>query len=68
MLIRLEEVSHNASLAGVPVKVGQTLKNHSILCIKEKILKKSADILEYPFYQYLKFLVEIIFISLFHSF
>ena len=66
--IRREELSHNTSLTGVPVKVGQTLKNHSIFCTKEKIPKNSADILEDPVYQYLKCLVEIIFISVFHPF
>ena len=47
---------------------GQSLKNHNIFCIKEKILKNSADNLKDPFYQYIKFLVEIICISLFHLF
>ena len=41
---RREEVSHNTSLTGVPVKVGQTLKNHSILCIREKIPKKFLNV------------------------
>ena len=36
--IRREEVSQNTSLTGVPVKVGQTLKNYSIFSINEKIL------------------------------
>ena len=53
-VIHREEVSHNTSLTGVPVKVGQTLEDHSIFCIKEKILKNSVDISEDPFYQYLR--------------
>ena len=66
--IRLEEVSHNTSLTGVPVKVGQTLKNHSIFCIKEKILKNSVDILYGLFYQHVKFEDQIIFIFYFTPF
>ena len=43
-LTRREEVSQNTLLTGVPVKAGQTLKNHSIFCTKEKILKNSAEL------------------------
>ena len=42
---RREEVSHNTSLTGVPVKVGQNLKNHSIFCTQEKKKKKSVNII-----------------------
>ena len=40
-----EEISRNTSLTGVPVKLGKTLKNHSIFCTNEKILKNSVDII-----------------------
>ena len=40
-----KEVSQNTSLMRVPVKVGKSLKNHSIFCIKENILKNLTHIL-----------------------
>ena len=45
MTIRQEKVSQNTSLTGVPVKVGQSLKNHIIFCSNEINLKNSVDIL-----------------------
>ena len=46
-------------LTGVPVKVGQTLKNHTNFCINGKILKNLLNVHKGLFYCYPKFQVQI---------